>query len=216
MSGHFGGDMSEPSTCSYYTVSYMVLSSFPRRIKIEKDVPKVKRSPSSAVPPLHVECFVLCDYVQLAGGKLNIVGGGWDRITPVQLPMTYAFHLAIKLVGPSIVAERPVRLRLELAGGQGKTFDPPIPEMVLRFGRADASSNGSVAVFVPVDVELTIVLPGTYTFRLYADETIVAEAGFQVAEPRLGTSHLDSEEELVPSMKALNDVSTSDQGRQGS
>jgi len=79
---------------------------------------------------------------------------------------------------------RKVRLRVEVADESGQTLEPPD---VVAF-EVPSDADGEVAIMIPLGVELTLVLPGQYTLRLYADDLVIAQTRFTVAQPAVAAS----------------------------
>ncbi|MGD9715058.1 MAG: hypothetical protein AB7V46_23820, partial [Thermomicrobiales bacterium] len=67
-----------------------------------------------------VDCFLLADAVQVANGKLFILGGGWARLTVDALPVTRPFELAIRVVVPWTETNRKLSYELQMVDEDGK------------------------------------------------------------------------------------------------
>lgn len=134
----------------------------------------------------HAECFLLCDFVQVAGGKLNILGGGWDRFDPTRLPWPHSFYLAIKLSVPPVLAGKAISIRIDLTDPEGRHMEPaPLDARIALDPAPDSAARKDMSLMIPMRVEITLESPGSYTFLLSVEDQVIAQTGFQVTNPRL-------------------------------
>lgn len=112
---------------------------------------------------IRVECFMLCDYASVENGKLNILGGGWEELTPPRFPYEQRIGLAVRIVlpGKQILHELPIRI--EAVDGSGRVADPPLMDGRLH---ADDSEHGGAEAGEPPDC----------TFR-HVSETVMGFTG---------------------------------------
>lgn len=68
--------------------------------------------------------MMLADYAQVADGKLNIIGGGWDVTGPNPVP----FGIAMKIEVPWRLANTRHKMRLELIDLDGVPVEVETPE----------------------------------------------------------------------------------------
>ncbi len=170
----------------------MSRSVIPRR-ETGGDVPS--QNTDSAGPRFRVECFLLCEQVAHENGKLFILGGGWNRITPTRLPMPYSFRLVIKLALSRELENQQVRLQLEVVDAfTGQRMSDPMLLTVHPSRSTDDLVGERFPLIIPLGVDLTLVLPGTYTVRLASDDGVIAATDFLVTEPR---QTVDAEPEAV-------------------
>jgi hypothetical protein len=146
------------------------------------------------------ECFILCDYARVENGKLYIIGGGWDQITPQILPLSFPAYLAMKIVLPGAMAVQSVNIRIELLDQDGKMLGEPVLDAPLQ-GTLTAEFTGTVRnelpkapVFLAVGVQMQIARPGEFRTRLLIDDEAIAETGFSVASPLLTGSSIAPDE----------------------
>src|SRR5690606_38700267 len=119
-----------------------------------------------------------CDYARSENGKLYIVGGGWDRIVPQQLPLDYEAYLAIKLTVPwQSLIDSPA-IRVELLDKNGQVLGDPVfaiamqvnPEQVHQpAGPEDPSGIEVTSVFLATAITLTLNERGRFILRLVVD-----------------------------------------------
>lgn len=138
--------------------------------------------------PFRVGCFLLCDHAQSENGKLYILGGGWDEVSPPRLPFQIPVAVAIKLVVPAERAVESVSIRVDLLDMRGEPVGEPFAA-----GRLTATSNEPVAeneeameetsVFLAVSTLMHIVEAGRFTLNLVVDDEVVATTGFTVNPP---------------------------------
>jgi hypothetical protein len=125
--------------------------------------------------------MLLCDYAQVADGKLYIMGGGWS----VTGPDPVASALAIKLDVPWNQANRHIKLQLDLVDGDGRPVEYTGPwgtqrvafEATFEVGRPPGLKEGT-----PIDVPFAISIPplalepgGRYSWELKIDGNTKAE-----------------------------------------
>lgn len=144
------------------------------------------RQPS--LRPFRVDCFLLCDQAQSENGKLYILGGGWDEVSPHRLPFQIPVAVAIKLVVPAERAVEPVSIRVDLLDVQGEPIGEPFAA-----GRLTATPNEPVteneevmaeaSVFLAVSTLMQIVEAGRFTLDLVVNDQVVATTGFTVNPP---------------------------------
>lgn len=133
---------------------------------------------------LRAECFVLCDFVQVVAAKLNILGGGWDRLDPPRLPSPASFYLAIKVAVPAARADRPLPVRIDLVDAAGERADPPPLDAQIELAPApDAMPGADVPLLIPMRLDLTLDVAGAYVFLLRVDEEPLAQTTFRVTDP---------------------------------
>ncbi|OHV39788.1 MULTISPECIES: DUF6941 family protein [Pseudofrankia] len=102
--------------------------------------------------------MILCDAAQVAEGKLNVIGGGWNLIGPLPAPSA----LGIRIEVPWDRANSPFTLRLELHDQDDEPVMQPGPtgpqtvqiEAVMEVGRPPGPDRG-----LPLQIPLAITVP---------------------------------------------------------
>jgi hypothetical protein len=136
------------------------------------------------VGSVRAECFILADGAQEVGGKLFVLGGGWDTLFSKAYPMTYPqMSLAIKLVFPWGATAEPHELVVELVDDDGVSVLPDTPRLQVNIGRPpNADPGDDIAMpFTLTLGQLIIPKPARYSFLLKVDGTIVARTGFRAS-----------------------------------
>jgi len=141
-----------------------------------------------------VDCFLLADAVQVANGKLFILGGGWARLTAESLPVARAYELAIRVVVPWTETNRKLAFELQMVDEDGKHLLEPAVRADISVGRPVQLKEGTDQV-----VPLTLRLPnvrlekeGRYAFTLSHEGEEVARTAFDLvakvvaAKPAVG------------------------------
>lgn len=134
--------------------------------------------------------MLLCDSAQEAGGKLFVLGGGWN-INRGGQPVTMG--LAIKIGVPWMEANQRHRVHLQLLSEDGNPVpkeQPLVADGEIEVGRPPGVRPGT-ELNVPLALNFAGVplSPGGYRFELLLDGTKVAEESFQVlSQPSPGTS----------------------------
>ncbi len=120
--------------------------------------------------------MLLADYVQIAEGKLTIVGGGWSVTGPMPVP----FGVALLFEVPWDRANMSHRFRLELVDADGEPVVVPTDEseqpLVIE-GEFEAGRPPGLRPGTPLEVPIAINVPGApippggrYEWRLFVNE----------------------------------------------
>jgi hypothetical protein len=134
-----------------------------------------------AADGVRVECFMVCDFAQVANSKLNIIGGGWDRVSPTSFPFPYRYHLAVKLAVPWAQAQRAIALRIEMSDEEDQPVGlPPMEAVVHMVPTADAIAGQDLGIAVPFLIESTLDRPGFRRIVLFVEGEELARTGFLV------------------------------------
>lgn len=136
------------------------------------------------VGPIRAECFLLCNGVEAVGGKLFILGGGWDRLIVPQFPTDHVLSVAVKLAVPTTESYRPLPLHLEIVDDNGHPALPEPMRAELQMARPlGYEANETLPFFLPITVKLHIERPERYTFRLYVEDHQIAQTSFRAIPP---------------------------------
>lgn len=130
--------------------------------------------------------MVLCDAVQVAEGKLWMLGAGWTRIaanTPAPQGLGVIAHV------PYDLSNQKFRLEIQLldADGQAVTFgEPPLPvgsEGEFEVGRPPGVKPGETFA-VPMAFRFNGLFhpPGGYVWECKVDGEVLARLPFQAVE----------------------------------
>ena len=134
-----------------------------------------------------VDCFMLCDGVQVANGKLFILGGGWSRLTTSTLPVQRSLELAVRVVVPWLETNRPISFKLHLEDEDGRALLPEPVTAEVRVGRPATLADGSdqSVPFVLRIGNANLARSGRYILSLRQGEETVARTTFDlvVTEP---------------------------------
>jgi hypothetical protein len=129
-----------------------------------------------------VDCFLLADAVQVANGKLFILGGGWARLTAESLPVVRSYELAVRVVVPWTETNRKLSFELQMVDEDGKTLLDPVVRADISVGRPVQLKEGTDQV-----VPLTLRLPsvrlereGRFAFTLTFEGEEVARTAFDL------------------------------------
>lgn len=130
---------------------------------------------------------MICDYAQVAEGKLNIMGGGWSYLWGVEEPVTWALVLAVSLSVPWVRTNQDLEITTVLLTEDHQPVLNEEGEEVraggnLRVGRPPDAREG-----VPIVVPFILPFPplslnfGGYVFELNAGANVITRVPFQVA-----------------------------------
>ena len=132
---------------------------------------------------IRVDCLLLADSAQEAGGKLYVLGGGWNRLRVPELPARApAIALAIRVVVPWHDTNQPIPLVVQLEDPDGQAILSEPPRLDLRVGRPSGLEPGSVQA-IPVAISLAgfplrVAGPHAFVARLEGEE--LARTSFDV------------------------------------
>jgi hypothetical protein len=141
----------------------------------------------SHVSRIHANAL-LCDSAQVVGGKLYILGGGWQYLW-VQPGNTVAFSVAIDLVIPWDHTNRQLNLAIAIVTEDGEQVVPDGAEVPVRaegqlvVGRPPQARPGA-DLHTPVVIPFANVplAPGGYACVLTVDGETISTLGFQIAQ----------------------------------
>jgi hypothetical protein len=126
--------------------------------------------------------LLLCDAAQVAGGKLFVLGGGWNTLVTTS-DDALSMALAILVVVPWHETNQRHRLRSDLLTEDGAPVGGDAPVFVdgeFEMGRPPGTKPGT-SLNVPFAVNVSTVLPaGGYRWQVSIDGTTMAEASFNV------------------------------------
>jgi hypothetical protein len=114
---------------------------------------------------IQVKVMMLADGAQAVGGKLYILGGGFDRINMPTVPFHHRFDLAMLIEVPWTATNQPYQIVVELLDADGEPMGYRA-EATMETGRPPGTRHGTsltVPVAVPVIAEFRT--PGRYVLR---------------------------------------------------
>lgn len=139
-------------------------------------------------PTPRVEFAMVADAVQAVGGKLYVLGGGWDMLWVGSFPARHpSMGLGLRIRVPwSHIDEFTLSVDLVDEDGKslfgGKRFAQKI-KVKRRLGRPAGSDTGVTRAFTFNN--LLFPRPGGYAFPIFVESTEVARIRFRV-EKRIG------------------------------
>ena len=123
----------------------------------------------------------LADAAQVADGKINALGIGWERVLLGMSPWAIAGYIDV----PWVDSNRDHTLKIELVTADGAVVCVPTPmgdqpftiEMGFQVGRPPGVTQGS-SLRVPIAISLSpLPVPvGRYEFRVSIDDKLLAES----------------------------------------
>jgi Family of unknown function (DUF6941) len=129
-----------------------------------------------------VDCFLLADAAQVVDGKLYVLGGGWERLTVQQVPVTRSFEIATRIIVAWTETNRPLTFSLQLATEDGEVLLDPAATPTVTVGRPVHLREGSDQA-VPLVLKIagvSLKQAGRYAFTLGYDGEEVARTAFEV------------------------------------
>jgi len=129
-----------------------------------------------------VDCFLIADSAQVAEGKLYVLGGGWQRLTVQQVPVTRTVEIATRIIVAWTETNRPLTFELQLVTEDGEALLNPAATPSVTVGRPVHLREGSDQT-VPLVLEVSGVSlkqAGQYVFTLSYEGEEVARTAFEV------------------------------------
>lgn len=117
------------------------------------------------VEEVQIKVMMLADGAQAVGGKLYILGGGFDRINMPTTPFAHRFDLAMLIDVPWNATNQPYQVVVDLLDADGESMGYKA-EATLETGRPPGTRQGTsltVPVAIPVIAEFR--QPGRYVLR---------------------------------------------------
>ena len=111
---------------------------------------------------VQITAMLLADSAQAVGGKLYVLGGGFDRINMPAVPFQFRFDLAMLIAVPWGATNQPYQVVVELLDADGQHVGYRA-EATMEIGRPPGTRRGTsltVPLAVPVVAEFT--KPGRY------------------------------------------------------
>ena len=137
-------------------------------------------------PNVWAECFLLCDYASVDNNKLYIVGGGWEQITPAQLPTPYTFSLAIKLVATMETVPMSLNLRVEEVDPEVNKATNVLVGYDIEVGAPPEGVEApQMALMTPLTVNVVLNSPGKRILRLVVNDAVLAFTQFRIMPPAI-------------------------------
>jgi hypothetical protein len=135
---------------------------------------------------------LLCDAASAVGGKLYVLGGGWNLLWPPEPEAPSSMALAIQLNIPWALANRRLNLDARLVTEDGDPVQQEFGEVqatgVVEAGRPAGIREGTPLVLVfALQFPLLRLADGGYVWEISVDEQVRARVPFQV-EHRSGAS----------------------------
>ena len=110
--------------------------------------------------------LLLADFARVAGGKLDVIGGGWSMMN-AQGP--FGFFVAALFQIPWDQTNAKHKFRLELLDADGQAVPTPNGETIRAEGEFEAGRPAGLRPGTPVDAPLVVPLvldAGRYEIRL--------------------------------------------------
>ncbi len=114
-----------------------------------------------------IDYLIVADRADVMGGKLYLMGGGFDRIQPPDFPLSLMLGIAVGVRVPYHETEDPhtVRETLERADGD-KLVEI---EAELQTGRPPGMRGKDLPVPMAFNVPITVSEPGDYVLNAHVD-----------------------------------------------
>ena len=111
-----------------------------------------------------IDVLLTSDYAEVIGGKLLVVGGGWDKFGPPEYPAQMRLGIAAAIRVPFLEANIPHHFSVSLTKGDGGELFTV--EGDLETGRSPGSRGEST--FVPFAANIITTIEGPQLLELVA------------------------------------------------
>lgn len=128
------------------------------------------------LPRTRVEYLIPADAVEAFGGKLYLMGGGWDQMYILDLARPAPLSLALGVVVPWNETDEDHVLTLSIDDPENRPIENPFT-LTFRTGRSPTMERGA-------DSHVPFAVKGEFTFPSYATYTIRAAIDGRVDEAK--------------------------------
>jgi len=121
---------------------------------------------------MRVEYVMVADAAQVVGGKLYVLGGGWNQYRAASFPAPMSVSIVTSVLVESTETDRPLALSVTLADEAGVPIVPEIQAQV-QVGRAEGS-RPPYRVMLPINATIQIPREGRYSAQVRAADSVNA------------------------------------------
>ena len=146
---------------------------------------------TSGLDKPEVDFLVLADHAEVVGGKLYMMGGGWDvrRIEDFSKP--FNMNIAVGVLTPWALANKENKFQLIIEDEDGKKLGPTVDGSFTVGRPSNAIEGQTFRTMVTVGVPVTLPKPGMYRVVVSvrspaAYEDVVRSTTFVAAERKAG------------------------------
>jgi hypothetical protein len=115
---------------------------------------------------IQIRVMLLADAAQALGGKLYVLGGGFDRINMPVVPFSHRFDLAMLIEVPWVATNQPYQVVVEMRDADGAPIGYRA-EATMETGRPPGVRQGT-ALTVPIAIPVVADFPSPGRYGLYA------------------------------------------------
>ncbi len=133
--------------------------------------------------PVQVEWLIVADAAQVAGGKLYLLGGGWDLVQPAApFPYDQRIAIALSLLVPWNETNRPHALKVAVEDEDGGVLHQLDGQVEV--GRPAGLQLGQAQrMQVAIEGAIRLQRSGTYVVSVTIDGEAAGRTRFTVAPP---------------------------------
>jgi hypothetical protein len=113
---------------------------------------------------------MVADAAQVVGGKLYVLGGGWNQYRAASFPAPMSVTIITSVLVESTETERPLVVSVTLADEAGLPIIPEIQAQV-QVGRAEGS-RPPYRVMLPINATIQIPREGRYSAQVRAADSV--------------------------------------------
>ena len=133
-----------------------------------------------------VDFALLADSVQAVGGKLYVLGGGWDTLFVSGFPARHhSMAIGLRVRVPWSSPPTQIRVGVDLVDADGRRLLPNDVSHVVNVGRRDSMDRPDLGILRSFTFNnLTFESPGDYSFVITLDNEVVDRLRFTVRKRR--------------------------------
>jgi hypothetical protein len=119
---------------------------------------------------MRVEYVMVADAAQVVGGKLYVLGGGWNQYRAASFPVPMSVSIVTSVLVESAETEKPVVVTLTIADEDGIPVVPAMHAQV-QVGRAEGS-RPPYRLMLPINATIQIPREGRYAAQVTAGDSV--------------------------------------------
>ena len=119
---------------------------------------------------IEIDFVILADFAQAVGGKLSLIGGGWDLHNTTQYPTIIPFGVGIGILVPWPLTNRKHSFQLVIKGSEGPELLRADGEFEVG-GQAGTPPGMTQRVTLGLSGQLQVSGPGTYEIIVTAGKS---------------------------------------------
>ncbi len=130
---------------------------------------------TSAMDKPEVDFLVLADHAEVVGGKLYMMGGGWDIRRIEDFNKSFTMNIALGVLTPWPLANKENKFQLTIEDEDGKKLGPTVDGSFTVGRPPNAIEGQTFRTMVSVGLPVTLPKPGMYRVIVSIKSPAVSE-----------------------------------------